>query len=217
MGEDESPEQQNLRLAVALLDNDERALEEILRLYGPDILESLHNKFTKRMGVLRYEDIEDVVSVALGGCGMRGPITTTRRSRSASGSTASPSTWRWTCSSTAGTKPGDLRGTSGRTTSKKSCRRRSGHPEPKIATQTQAVERGVGPPTRTEQIAGCPTHDRHGRFRLSRRQRVQRIPGGRTWHPCGACPRLPDRAYATIRREMRKLGHEIPEPRKDKP
>jgi RNA polymerase sigma factor (sigma-70 family) len=65
MVEDESPEKQNLRLALTLLDNDESALDEILRLYGPDIIESLHARFTKRMGVLRYEDIEDAVSVAL--------------------------------------------------------------------------------------------------------------------------------------------------------
>jgi len=66
MSEDESPEEQNLRLAMALLDNDESALGEILRLYGPDIIELLHNRFTKRLGVLRYEDIEDAVSIALG-------------------------------------------------------------------------------------------------------------------------------------------------------
>jgi len=66
MNEEESPEKQNLRLALALLDNDESALDEILRLYGPDIIESLYSRFSKRMGALRYEDIEDVVSVALG-------------------------------------------------------------------------------------------------------------------------------------------------------
>ena len=66
MVEDESPEEQNLRLALALLDNDESALGEILRSYAPAVIESLHVKFTKRMGVLRYEDIEDAVSVALG-------------------------------------------------------------------------------------------------------------------------------------------------------
>jgi len=66
MNEEESPEKQNLRLALALLDNDESALDEILCLYGPDIIESLYSRFSKRMGALRYEDIEDVVSVALG-------------------------------------------------------------------------------------------------------------------------------------------------------
>ncbi len=66
MSEDESPEEQNLRLAMALLDDDESALGEILRLYGPDIIESLHNRFTKRLGVLTYEDIEDAVSIAVG-------------------------------------------------------------------------------------------------------------------------------------------------------
>ena len=66
MNEEESPEKKNLRLALALLDNDESALDEILRLYGPDIIESLYSRFSKRMGALRYEDIEDVVSVALG-------------------------------------------------------------------------------------------------------------------------------------------------------
>ncbi len=66
MSEDESPEERNLRLAMALLDNDESVLGEILRLYGPHIFELLHNRFTKRLGVLRYEDIEDAVSLALG-------------------------------------------------------------------------------------------------------------------------------------------------------
>jgi RNA polymerase sigma factor (sigma-70 family) len=66
MTEDESPEELNLRLAMALLDNDESVLGEILRVYGPDIIELLRNRFTKRLGVLRYEDIEDAVSVALG-------------------------------------------------------------------------------------------------------------------------------------------------------
>jgi RNA polymerase sigma factor (sigma-70 family) len=66
MTEEESPEEQNLRLAMALLDNDESVLVEILRLYGPDIIALLHNRFTKRLGVLRYEDIEDAVSIALG-------------------------------------------------------------------------------------------------------------------------------------------------------
>src|SRR4051794_6474491 len=65
MSEGESAEQQNMRLAMALFDNDESVLGEILRLYAPDILESLHSRFTKRMGVLKYEDIEDAVSVAL--------------------------------------------------------------------------------------------------------------------------------------------------------
>jgi RNA polymerase sigma factor (sigma-70 family) len=66
MSEGESPEEQNTRLAVALLDNDERAPGEILRLYGPAIIESLYSRFFKRMGALKYEDIEDAVSVALG-------------------------------------------------------------------------------------------------------------------------------------------------------
>ena len=56
---------ENTRLAVALLDNDERALEDILRLYGPEITELLHRKFTLHLGVLKYEDIEDVLVIAL--------------------------------------------------------------------------------------------------------------------------------------------------------
>ncbi len=65
MNEEESPEQQNMRLAMALLDDDESVLGEILRLYAPNIIESLYLRLSKRMGVLRYEDIEDAVSVAL--------------------------------------------------------------------------------------------------------------------------------------------------------
>lgn len=62
---DETPAEVNLRLAMALLDDEESVLEEILRRFGPDILEVLHGRFAKRLGALRYEDIEDVVSVAL--------------------------------------------------------------------------------------------------------------------------------------------------------
>lgn len=52
-------------MAIALLDDDEGALEEILRLYGPDITKILHKKFTLHLGVLTCEDIEDVVIIAL--------------------------------------------------------------------------------------------------------------------------------------------------------
>jgi hypothetical protein len=55
MNEEESPEEQNLRLAMALLDNDENVLGEILRLYAPNIIEVLYSKFSKRMGVLKYD------------------------------------------------------------------------------------------------------------------------------------------------------------------
>lgn len=62
----EPPDEENTRLALALLDDDEGALEEILRLYGPDVARVLHKKFTLHLGVLTYEDIEDVVVIALG-------------------------------------------------------------------------------------------------------------------------------------------------------
>ena len=65
MTADETPEEQNTRLALALLDDDEDALAEILRCYAPAIIEALHARFTTRMRLLRYEDIEDVVSIAL--------------------------------------------------------------------------------------------------------------------------------------------------------
>jgi hypothetical protein len=45
------PDEENTRLALALLDDDEGALEEILRLYGPDITRLLHKKFTLHLGV----------------------------------------------------------------------------------------------------------------------------------------------------------------------
>lgn len=61
----EPPDEENTRLALALLDDDESALAEILRLYGPDISRILHKKFTLHFGVLAYEDIEDVVVIAL--------------------------------------------------------------------------------------------------------------------------------------------------------
>jgi RNA polymerase sigma factor (sigma-70 family) len=59
------PDEENTRLAIALLENDESALEDILRLYGPDVTKLLHTKYTLRRGVLTYEDIEDVVIIAL--------------------------------------------------------------------------------------------------------------------------------------------------------
>jgi len=65
MAEPKPYDEENTRLAIALLDDDERALEEILRLYGPDIKETLYKKFTLHLGVLTYEDIEDVLIIAL--------------------------------------------------------------------------------------------------------------------------------------------------------
>jgi RNA polymerase sigma factor (sigma-70 family) len=59
------PDEENTRLALALLEDDEHAVEEILRLYGPGITETLHKKFTRHRGVLTYEDIEDVIVIAL--------------------------------------------------------------------------------------------------------------------------------------------------------
>ena len=61
----ETPEEQNTRLALALLEGDEDALGEILRCYAPAIIDTLHARFVTRMRLLRYEDIEDVVSIAL--------------------------------------------------------------------------------------------------------------------------------------------------------
>src|SRR6266481_28394 len=65
MAADETPEEQNTRLALALLEDDEDALAEILRCFAPAIIETLHASFTRRLRLLRYEDIEDVVSIAL--------------------------------------------------------------------------------------------------------------------------------------------------------
>lgn len=62
---EEPPEDQNTRLALSLLEGDEDALAEILRCYAPAIIEALQARFVKRMHLLRYEDIEDVVSIAL--------------------------------------------------------------------------------------------------------------------------------------------------------
>jgi RNA polymerase sigma factor (sigma-70 family) len=65
MAELQSPDEENTRLAIALLEDDESALEGILRLYGPDVSKLLHAKYTLRLRVLTYEDIEDVVIIAL--------------------------------------------------------------------------------------------------------------------------------------------------------
>lgn len=61
----ETSEEQNERLARALHQGDDSALADILRSYAPAIIESLHARFVTRMRLLRYEDIEDVVSIAL--------------------------------------------------------------------------------------------------------------------------------------------------------
>jgi RNA polymerase sigma factor (sigma-70 family) len=65
MAEPRPPDEENTRLAIALLENDESALEDILRLYGPDVSKLLNAKYTLRLRVLTHEDIEDVVIVAL--------------------------------------------------------------------------------------------------------------------------------------------------------
>lgn len=65
MNPDETPEDQNTRLALALLEDDKGALDEILRCFGPAIIKSLQDRYVTRMRLLRYEDIEDVVSIAL--------------------------------------------------------------------------------------------------------------------------------------------------------
>lgn len=65
MADQESRDEENTRLALALLDDDEGALQEILRLYGSDTIKVLHAKYSARMNVLKYEDIEDVVSIAI--------------------------------------------------------------------------------------------------------------------------------------------------------
>ncbi len=65
MSVEETTEDQNTRLAMALLDDDEEALAEILRCYGPAIIKSLSKKFVDHKRLLRYEDIEDVVAIAL--------------------------------------------------------------------------------------------------------------------------------------------------------
>jgi RNA polymerase sigma factor (sigma-70 family) len=66
MAADETPEEQNTRLALALLEGDEDALAEILRCYAPAVMEALHARFVLRLCLLRHADIEDVVSIALG-------------------------------------------------------------------------------------------------------------------------------------------------------
>ena len=65
MAEPRPPDEENTRLAIALLEDDESALEDILRLYGPDVTKLLHAKYTLRRGALTLEDIEDVVIIAL--------------------------------------------------------------------------------------------------------------------------------------------------------
>jgi RNA polymerase sigma factor (sigma-70 family) len=65
MNPDETPEDQNTRLALALLEDDEGVLDEILRCFSPPIIKSLQSRYVTRMQLLRDSDIEDVVSIAL--------------------------------------------------------------------------------------------------------------------------------------------------------
>lgn len=65
MAEPPPLDEENTRLALALLEDDEKVLEDILRLHGPAVTELLHAKYTVHLRVLTYEDIEDVVMIAL--------------------------------------------------------------------------------------------------------------------------------------------------------
>ncbi len=65
MASHDSPGEENRRLAARLLGDDESVLAEILRLYGPFLFKALGIRFVHTLGVLRREDIEDVLSIAL--------------------------------------------------------------------------------------------------------------------------------------------------------
>lgn len=218
MAEDESPKQQNLRLAVALLDNDERALEEILRLYGPDILDTLHNKFTKRMGVLRYEDIEDVVSVAL------------RR--------------LWDARADYDDSKGSLRAWFYRIAENlamdvlKHGWYKARRLERNVGQDNLQEAAGVAPvsqePQKRDAKRKQSKEESDIRLVLSKLPEAQRhivmadsasrdgkasneLLADELGIPAAHVRSYRTRAYATIRRETKKLGHEIPEPRKDNP
>lgn len=218
MAEDESPKQQNLRLAVALLDNDERALEEILRLYGPDIFEILHNKFTKRMGVLRYEDVEDVVSVALGRL--------------------------WEARDDYDDAKGSLRAWFYRIAENvamdvlKHGWYKARRLEKNVGQDHLQEAAGVTPVTQEPQDRGAKRkrskEESDIQLVLSKLPEAQRtivmadsasrdgkasndLLADELGIPAAHVRSYRTRAFATIRREIRKLGHEIPEPRKGNP
>jgi RNA polymerase sigma factor (sigma-70 family) len=65
MGEPESREDENLRLSLALLEDKEEALGEILRLYGPDVEKLLTDRYVHRKKLLKVEDMEDVMAIAI--------------------------------------------------------------------------------------------------------------------------------------------------------
>jgi RNA polymerase sigma factor (sigma-70 family) len=218
MAEDKSPKQQNLRLAVALLYNDEGALEEILRLYGPDILDTLHNKFTKRMGVLRYEDIEDVVSVALGRL--------------------------WDARSNYDDSKGSLRAWFYRIADNlamdvlKHSWYKARRLERDVGQDHLQEAAGVAPVSQEPQDRDAKRKQSKeesdiqlvlSKLPEAQRQIVMADSASRDGKasnelladelgiPAAHVRSYRTRAYATIRREMRKLGHEILEPRKDNP
>jgi RNA polymerase sigma factor (sigma-70 family) len=215
MAEDESPAKQNLRLAVALLDNDERAIEKILRLYGPDILDTLHNKYTKRMGVLRYEDIEDVVSVALGRLwdaradydDSKGPLRAwfyriadnlamdVRKHGWYKARRLERNVGQDHIQEAAGVPP----------VSQEPQDRDAKRKQSKEESDIQLVLSKLPEAQRTIVMADSASRDGQASNELLADELGIPAAHVRSYRP---------RAYATIRREMRKLGHEIPEPRK---
>ena len=61
MGELSQVSDDSIDLALRLMDDDESALEDVLRLYGPSIAAALRLKYE----VFNYEDVEDVLSIAV--------------------------------------------------------------------------------------------------------------------------------------------------------
>ena len=60
MGRSSEP-QDDIDLALRLMDDDDSALAEVLRRYGPPIAAALRGKYE----TLNYEDVEDVLSIAV--------------------------------------------------------------------------------------------------------------------------------------------------------
>ena len=218
MVEDESPEEQNLRLALALLDNDENALGEILRLYAPDIIESLHVKFTKRMGVLRYEDIEDAVSVALGRLwNARADYDDSKQSLRvwfyciAEHVAMDVLKHGWYKARRLEKNSGQYRleeKTAGDTTIPESPQGNEKRKQSKKESDLQTVLNKLPDDQRKIVMADSACRDGYA---------SNEFLADELGIPAAHVRVYRDRAYATIRREMRKLGHEIPEPKKDKP
>lgn len=213
----ESPEEQNMRLALALLEDKESALEEILRLYGPGVMETLHATFVKRLGALRHEDIEDVVSLAL--------WRLWKARASYDDKKQSLRVWFYCIAENAAKdvlKYGWYKARRLERHPGQDWLEEKSHTSPDPSPQSGSEKRKASKEaTDLEQVVNKLSHEQRRIVMADAASRDGRASddflADELEIPAAHVRVYRGRADATIRREMRKLGHDIPEPRKDKP